>query len=90
MFDATGRVLLLSFPIRTAAQPVSFHVHFTGHTALSFYTNPPPSQVNKYLKTGEARRDTRKFGVYVGQPVRFIPDAANRWTGGGVRMSSDQ
>ena len=75
--------LLLKTLIRTAAQPVSVHVHFTGQTFLRFFADPPAVQVSRFVRT----IDTRSFAIFVGQPVRFIPDAANRWTGGGVRIT---
>ena len=82
IYDPDNNLLLRKL-IRTAAEPVSVHVQFSGSTYLKFFTNPPPVPVARFVKTA----DTRWFAIYVGQPVRFIPDAANRWTGGGVRIT---
>jgi hypothetical protein len=81
--DPSGNVLFNEL-IRSAAQPVAFHIRFSNTTWLTFRTNPPPIHVPGVLKT----LDPQTFAIYVAQPVRFTPDAANHWTGAGVRMTA--
>jgi hypothetical protein len=76
--------MLLRDLIAGAAQPVVFHIHFRHQTSLTFRADPPPVPVNSVVRGS----DTRQFAIYVAQPVVFTPDAANRWTGAGIRMTA--
>jgi hypothetical protein len=67
--DPGGRVLYQQ-TIEGQGRPVEFPVRFSRRTELVFSTDPPPDQINKVIG-GE---DTRSFGIYVSQPVRFSPD----------------
>jgi hypothetical protein len=65
--DQAGRVLY-SGQVAGQGQRVSFPVSFSRRLVMSLSTDPPPEQVN--LVVGGA--DTRMFGVYVAQPLRFV------------------
>jgi hypothetical protein len=81
--DPSGNVLLQVL-IRSASQEVALHVHFATQLRLIFRTDPPPIPINDESRSA----DTRSFGIFVAQPVRFLPDASNHWVGTGVRMTS--
>lgn len=83
IYDTVGR-LLFNQVIASASVPVAFHIRFVGSTSLTFYTDPPPTEVNRVL----GGDDTRRFAIFVAQPVRFVQDGSNRWVGAGVRMTA--
>jgi hypothetical protein len=64
--DGSGRVLYQRL-ISGAAQTVSFPVRFSHSLLMRFSTDPPPVAVNAV----QGGPDTRRLGIYVGQPVRF-------------------
>jgi hypothetical protein len=71
--DEAGHVVLrrkISKSSDSGGQRVLVPVRFSGRSFLSFRTDPPPEPVNLVL----GGIDARPFGVFVGQPVRFIPD----------------
>lgn len=52
-----------------SSRHVTFKVHFSHRLLLRFSTDPPPVRINSVL----GGPDTRSFGIYVGQPLRFVP-----------------
>ena len=67
--DSSGRVLYEHL-VSGAAQTVSFPVHFLHRLLMRFSTDPPPVAVNTVL----GGLDTRRLGIYVGQPLSFRPN----------------
>jgi hypothetical protein len=77
--DEAGHVVLrrtIANSTDRGGQRVRVPVRFSGQSFLSFSTDPPPEPVNRVL----GGIDARPFGIFVGQPVRFVPDGATRPT----------
>lgn len=72
--DDAGRVLASKL-IGSSNERMSVPVRFSRRTFLRFEIDPPPLSPQEY---DAASQDTRKLGVFIGEPVRFAESPQSR------------